>query len=133
MLFYLRKFFLSYFEVVIECSEHFKMVFFIFANFWVTKLKLFFEKVRQSVQYCLIPKLVIENILRNSFQDTWKSKRIFWTFENKSFHFFANFWVAKSKMFTGKATQSVQNLLNLKLDYSRIILESKIFYIRFLC
>ena len=36
-------------------------------------------------------------------------------------------------MFTGKARQSVQNLLNLKLDYSRIILESKFFYIRFLC
>ena len=35
-----------------------------------------------------------------------------WTFENAIFKFFANFWAIKSKRFSGKVRQSIQNYLN---------------------
>ena len=67
-----------------------------FANLWVTKLKPFSGKVRQS-------KLL------------WGKKRIFWAFWNDISHFFANFWVRKLKLFSKKVRQNIENFLNLNL------------------
>ena len=38
-----------------------------------------------------------------------------WTFENTIFQFFANIWATKSKLFSGKVRQSIQNYSNLNL------------------
>ena len=45
-----------------------------FANFWVTKLKPFSEKMKQSVPKYLNQNLVIASFLENSFQGTLSSK-----------------------------------------------------------
>ena len=55
-----RKWFWSYLELIDECSELSKKAFFqFFANFWVTKLRLFSGKAKQSLQDHLNSKLVI--------------------------------------------------------------------------
>ena len=51
-----------------------KVVFHFFANFWVTKLKPFREKVSQSVQNYLNQNLVIGNFLENGFKASFSSK-----------------------------------------------------------
>ena len=45
----------------------------------------------------------------------WAQKRKLWVFEKGIFQFFANFWVAKLKLFSGKVMQRVQNDLNQNL------------------
>ena len=52
-----------------------KGIFEFFANFWVTKLKLFPGKVRQSVPNYLNKNLVIRSFLENGFETTLSSKR----------------------------------------------------------
>ena len=47
-----------------------KDIFRIFANFWVTKLKPFPEKVKKDIKYYLDQNLVIESFLENSFEAT---------------------------------------------------------------
>ena len=42
-------------------------------------------------------------------------KRMFWAFEKGIFQFFTNFWVTKSKPFSGKVRQSIRNYLNQNL------------------
>ena len=49
-------------------------IFQFFANFWVTKLKPFSGKVRQSVQNYLNQNLVIRSFLENGFEGTLSSK-----------------------------------------------------------
>ena len=44
-----------------------------------------------------------------------------WTFENAIFQFFANFWIAKLKLFSGKARQSIQKYLNQNLVLGSIL------------
>ena len=51
-----------------------KWIFQFFANFWVTKLKPFSGKVRQSVQNYLNQNLVIGSFLENGFEATLSSK-----------------------------------------------------------
>ena len=46
----------------------------VFANFWVTKLKPFSGKVRQSMQNYLNQNLVIGSFLENGFEATLSSK-----------------------------------------------------------
>ena len=55
-----RNLFRSYPKVKNKCSESLKIAFFIFfPNFWVTKLKPFFGKVKQSIENYLNPNLWI--------------------------------------------------------------------------
>ena len=71
----LRKWFWSYLELKNECSEHLKKTFCKFLqNFWVTKLKPFSRKVRQSVQSYLKNNLVIASFLENGFEASLSSK-----------------------------------------------------------
>ena len=49
-------------------------IFQFFANFWVTKLKPFSGKVRQSIQNYLNQNLVIRSFLENGFEVTLSSK-----------------------------------------------------------
>ena len=49
-------------------------IFEFFANFWVTKLKPFSEKVKQSIQSCLNQNLAIGSFLENRFGGTLNSK-----------------------------------------------------------
>ena len=66
----LRKWFWSYLELKNECSERLKRIFFnFFANFWVTKLKSFSGKSRQSFQVQLNSKLVTESFLEIGFSN----------------------------------------------------------------
>ena len=71
----LRKWFWSYLELKNECSERLKRAFFSFlANFWVTKLKPFTGKVRQSNQNYLNQSLIIKSYLQNGFEVILSSK-----------------------------------------------------------
>ena len=71
----LRKRFWSFFELKNECSEHLKRSFFsFFATFWVTKLKPFSGKMRQSIQKYLNQNLVIGSFLENIFKAILSSK-----------------------------------------------------------
>ena len=64
----LRKWFWSNLKLKNECSERLKSTFFsFFANFWVTKLKPFSGKVRQSDKNYLNQNLGITTFLGNSF------------------------------------------------------------------
>ena len=85
------------------------------ANFWVIKLKPFFGKVRQSVQNYLNENLVRGSFLDSNFGANLGSKQMLWAFGKGIFKFFANFWVAKLKPFSGKVRQSIQNYLNQNL------------------
>ena len=51
-----------------------KSIFQFFASFWMTKLKPFSGKVRQSVQDCLNQNLVIGSLLEKGFEATLSSK-----------------------------------------------------------
>ena len=66
-----------------------------FVTFWVTKLKSFSLKVRQSVHNYLNPKLVIEKWFWSYLEV--KSERSE-GFRNSFFNFFANFRVRKLKL-----------------------------------
>ena len=69
------KWFWSYLEPKNECSERLKRAFFSFlANFWVTKLKPFTGKVRQSNQNYLNQSLIIKSYLQNGFEVILSSK-----------------------------------------------------------
>ena len=52
-----------------------KVLFQFFPKFWVTKLKPFSEKRKQSVQSYLNQNLVIGSFLENGFEATLSSKR----------------------------------------------------------
>ena len=45
----------------------------------------------------------------------WAQQWLLWAFEKVIFQFFANFWVMKLKLLSGKVRQSVQNYLNQNL------------------
>ena len=60
-----------------------KMTFFNFLQIWVTKLKVLSGKVRQSVEDCRNPNLVIGRFLENGFEATlrWNSNVLnLWTY-----------------------------------------------------
>ena len=57
-----------------ESSVVSKWKFSTFCKFWVTTLKLFFEKERKRVSNCLNPKLFIGGIIENSFETTFRGK-----------------------------------------------------------
>ena len=90
-------------------------IFPIFECFWVTKLKPFSGKVRQSVQNYLKKNMVIGSFLKMVLKLSWAKKHIFWAFEKNIFQFFASFWETKLKPFSGKLRQNVQNYWNLNL------------------
>ena len=82
-------------------------VFQISANFWVTKWKPLSGKARQSVKSCLNQNLVIWSISENHFKAILRSKRnVLYLMVFLSF--FANFWVTKLKLLSGKPRQSVE-------------------------
>ena len=71
----LRSWFWSYLELKSERSKRWKRAFLsFFARFWVTKLKPFSEKARQSIPNYLNQNLVIGSFLENSFEGTVSSK-----------------------------------------------------------
>ena len=112
----LRKWFWSYLELKNECSERFKRAFLGFLqNFCVTKLKLFFEKVRQSVQNYLNQNLVIGSFLENDFEATLSWKTNLLSVWKGYIFFFESFWVTNLKPFSGKVRWSMQNNLNQNL------------------
>lgn len=91
----LKKWFSSYLEVRNKCSEPWKIVFFTFfsTNVWIPSW----------------PKEMFEKMV---FKLPLGEKQMFWTFLNCIFLSFANYWVAKLKLFPGKARKSLQNNLN---------------------
>ena len=91
-----------------------KGIFQIFASFWVTKLKPFSGKVRQSVQNYSKQNLVIGSSLENGFEATLSSKTNV---------VFENFRLTKLKPFSGKASQCCKNFFD-KVYFVESILES---------
>ena len=92
-----------------------KVIFQVFANFRVTKLKPFFGKVRQRVQSYLNQNVVIGSFLENGFWATlsWKTNVLkVW---KGHFSFFCKFLRAKQKQFSEKVRQSLQKYLNQNL------------------
>ena len=85
-----------------------------FPNFWVTKLKPFSGKVRQSIQNYLNQNLVIGSFLENGFEATLTSKTSVVSAWKEHFFlfFFANFSLKKLKPFVGKERQNIQSNLN---------------------
>ena len=88
-----------------------KSFFQLFANFWVTKLKLFSGKGWQSVQDCLSENLGIRIFLENGFGETLSSKTNLLSVWKEYFQLFVNFWVTKWKPCSGKVRQNVQSYL----------------------
>ena len=78
------------------------VIFQFFPKLWVTKLKPFSEKVKQSVQNYLNQNLVIGSFLENGFKATLSSKRSVVSVWKGHFSDFANFWVRKLKLFSEK-------------------------------
>ena len=84
-----------------------------FWNVWVTKLKPFSGKVRQSVQTYLNQNLVTGSFLEYGFGATLSSKTNVLSVWKKHFSsFLQHFWVMKLKRFSGKVRESVKNCLN---------------------
>ena len=92
-----------------------KSIFCIFESFWVTKLKPFSGKVRQSAQNYLNKSMVIGSFLKMVLKRSWAQKDIFWALEKNIFWSFASFCVTKLKTFSGKVRESLQNYLNQNL------------------
>ena len=87
-----------------------------FARFWVTNMKPFSGKIRQSIQNYLFQKLVIGRFFEKYFWSYFEAQKpMFWPFEKTIFEFFANLWMTMLKAFSGKVRQSVQNFLNQNL------------------
>ena len=96
-------------SVVSVWKRHFT----IFWNVWVTKLKPFSGKVRQSVQTYLNQNLVTGSFLEYGFGATLSSKTNVLSVWKKHFSsFLQHFWVMKLKGFSGKVRESVKNCLN---------------------
>ena len=89
-----------------------KRIFQFFAKFWVTKVKLFSEKGRQSEAVYLNQKFVIRTFLGNGFGATLRWKTNVVSVWKEHFSVFAAFWVMKSRPFSGRVRQSIQNCLN---------------------
>ena len=99
----LIKSFWSYLELKNECSARLKRAFFsFFANFWVTKLKLFSTKVRQSVENYLNQNLVIWSFYKTGFEAFWSSIPRLCTFEKGIFSFLQIFEWQRWNRFLGK-------------------------------
>ena len=85
-----------------------KSIFQFYANFWVTKLKPFSGKVRQSVQNYFNQNLVIGNFLKNDFEATLSSKtNVVSVWKGH----FSDFY----KFLSDEVKQSVYNYLNQNL------------------
>ena len=90
-----------------------KDIFLFFADFWVTHLKPFSGKVRQSVQKYLHQNLVIGTFLENDFEATLSPKaNFFLAFKKDLFQFFRYCWVTKVEPFFGKAKQCCKNFFD---------------------
>ena len=92
-------------------------IFQFFANFWVTKLKLFSGKARQSVQSYLNPKFVKKSILENSFQAAlrWKASVLrvqIWYFSL----FFSKFSIYEVKTVYWESETKLSKLLKFKVS-----------------
>ena len=85
-----------------------------FANFWMTKLKPFSGKGKQIPHINSNLRFSIASILENYFETTLRPKANVLSVWKWLFQSFANFWVTKLKLFSGKVRQSFQNYLNPK-------------------
>ena len=83
-----------------------------FAYIWVTKLKLFSWKARKSLESFLNPKLFKASILESNVEATLRPETSLLIVWNRTFHFFADFWVTKLKSFSWKSRQCFKILLN---------------------
>ena len=92
-----------------------------FANVWVTKLKTFSKKARQSLQDHLNSKLVIGSYLGNSFEVTLRSKTNVLSISKGKFLVFCNFWVMKLKPFFGKVRQNIKKQFKSKSGHRNLL------------
>ena len=93
-----------------------KTIFQFLGIFWMTKLKPFSRKVRQSFQNCLNQNLVIGSFLENCFEATFISKRNVLSVWKKDFEFFCKFLRDEVETFFRESeakyrNQFVQNLV----------------------
>ena len=93
------------------------------ANFWVTKLKPFSGKERQSVQNYWNQNLVIGSFLENGFDATLSSKANVVSVWKVHFSVFCKFLSDELNLFSGKARQYCKNSFD-KVYFVESILES---------
>ena len=100
-----------------------KWIFQFFANFWVTKLKPFSGKVRQSIQNYWNQNLIIGSFLENGFEATLSSKTNVVSVWKVHFSVFCKFLSDELNLFSGKARQYCKNSFD-KVYFVESILES---------
>ena len=97
-------------------------IFHFFANFSVTKLKLFFlGKVRKTNQNFLNSKLFIVSIFENGFEAALRSKPNFVNLWKCRFSVFWKFLSRKAETVFRKVRQNVQKCLNKNLVLGSIL------------
>ena len=92
-----------------------KSIFQFFADFWLTKLKPFSGRERQSVKIYSNQNLAMITFLENGLEASLSSKINVLTLSKEHFSVFAHFWVTKLKPFSGKVRQRIQDCLNQNL------------------
>ena len=98
-----------------------KGIFQFFANFWVTKLKPFSGKVRQSVQNYLNLNLVIGSFLENGFEATFSSKTNVLTVWKEHFSVFCKFLSDKVETLFWENHAKRSELLKSKFGYRKLL------------
>ena len=98
-----------------------KVVFHFFANFWVTKLKPFREKVSQSVQNYLNQNLVIGSCLENGFEATLRSKMNVVSISKGRFSFFCKFLSDEVETISWKSEPKRSKLFKSKFGHRKLL------------
>ena len=96
-------------------------IFQIFANFWVTNLKPFSGKVRESVRKYLNQNLVIGTFLENGFRATLSSKANFVSIWKEHFPIFCKFFSDEIEIIFWKSQAKYSELFNAKFRQKSIL------------
>ena len=91
-----------------------------FPSFWVTPLKLFSGKVRQSVQNYLNQNLVIGSFFENGFEATLSSKMIVLSVWKKDFPVFCKFLSDKVETVLREMEANCSNLFKTKFGHKNL-------------
>ena len=98
-----------------------KWIFQFFANFWVTKLKPFSGKVRQSIQNYWNQNLIIGSFLENGFEATLSSKTNVLSVWKEHFSVFCKFLSDEVETIFWEREAKRSKLFNSKFGYRKLL------------
>ena len=98
-----------------------KDIFLFFADFWVTHLKPFSGKVRQSVQKYLHQNLVIGTFLENDFEATLSPKANVLSVWKVHFSFFCRFFSDEVETIFWESEARRSKLFKLKFGHKELL------------